>query len=130
MKPCFLDTCAVIQILSGDQAPVDAIEDYDEVLISHVVLGELIFGCHRSANPEREHARIFAWLPSVSVITATPETAEIYGELAADLETRGIRIPQNDLWIAALSVQCGLPLVSSDAHFSRPRGLQWISYPA
>lgn len=128
MKPCFLDTCAVIQILAGSQAPVDALEDYDDVLNSHVVLGELIFGCHRSLNPEREWLRIVAWLPSVSVITATPETAEVYGALAADLEIRGLRIPQNDLWIAALCVQCNLPLVSSDGHFSRPSGLQWISY--
>lgn len=128
MKPCFLDTCAVIDILAGRQEPVDALAEYDDVLISHVVLGELIFGCHRSRHPERELARIVAWLPAVSIITATPGTAEIYGVLAADLEKRGIRIPQNDLWIAAISVQSKLPLVSSDDHFSRPRGLQWISY--
>jgi tRNA(fMet)-specific endonuclease VapC len=128
MKPCFLDTCAVIQILAGGQAPIDALENYDDVLISHVVLGELMFGCHRSPDPDRERARVVAWLPFVSVITATPETAEVYGALAADLEARGARIPQNDLWIAALCVQCDLPLISSDDHFSRPTGLQWISY--
>src|SRR5450432_1894201 len=128
MKPCFLDTCAVIDILAGRQAPVDALEDYDDVLISHVVLGELIFGCHRSRHPERELARIAAWLTIISIITATPETAEIYGALAADLEKRGARIPHNDLWIAAVCVQTNLPLVSSDQHFSRPRGFLWIGY--
>jgi tRNA(fMet)-specific endonuclease VapC len=128
MKPCFLDTCAVIDILAGRQEPVDALAEYDDVLVSHVVLGELIFGCHRSRHPERELARIAAWLPTVSIITATPETAGIYGSMAADLEKRGIRIPQNDLWIAAICVQSKLPLVSSDSHFSRPPGLQWVSY--
>jgi tRNA(fMet)-specific endonuclease VapC len=128
MKPCFLDTCAVIHILKGSQAAVDALDDFDDVLISHVVLGELIFGCHRSPDPNRERARISAWLPSVSIITASPETAEVYAALAADLEGRGTRIPQNDLWIAALCVQCGLPLVSNDDHFSRPSGLQWVPY--
>lgn len=128
MTPCFLETCAVIDILAGRQAPIDAIEPFDDVLISHVVLGELIFGCHRSRSPGRELARIAAWLPTVSIITVTPDTAHIYGALAADLEKRGTRIPHNDLWIAAVCVQCRLPLVSSDAHFSRPPGLQWISY--
>ena len=128
MKSCFLDTCAVIHILAGNQAPIDALEEYDDLLISHVVLGELIFGCHRSLDPDRELARIAAWFPSVSVVTATPETAGIYGALAADLEKRGARIPHNDLWIASVCVQCNLPLVSRDDHFSRPSGLQWISY--
>lgn len=128
MTPCFLDTCAVIDILAGRQAPIDAIEAFDEVLISHVVLGELIFGCHRSRNPEREMERIGEWLPTVWIITATPGTAWVYGALAADLEKRGTRIPHNDLWIAAVCVECRLPLVSSDGHFSCPPGLQWISY--
>ncbi len=128
MKSCFLDTCAVIDILAGRQAPVDALEDFEDVLICHVVFGELIFGCHRSANPKRELARIMEWLPAVSIITATPRTSEVYGALAADLEKRGARIPHNDLWIAAVSIQCKLPLVSSDNHFSRPRGLRWIGY--
>ena len=35
---------------------------------------------------------------------------------------------QNDMWIAALCIQSDLPLISSDNHFSRPRGLNWISY--
>ncbi len=128
MKPCFLDTCAVIDILADRQAPIDALEEYDDVLISHVVLGELIFGCHRSRHPERELARLAEWLPTVSIITATPETAHIYGSLAADLEKQGARIPHNDLWIAAICVQTNLPLISSDNHFSRLRSLHWIGY--
>jgi predicted nucleic acid-binding protein len=110
------------------ESALKAVSGHSGFLISHVVLGELIFGYRRSAHPERERSRISALLPSVSVIYATRATAEVYGELAADLEGRGLRIPQNDLWIAALCVQSDLPLISSDAHFSRPAGLQWISY--
>ena len=43
---------------------------------------------------------------------AAPETAEVYGMLAADLESRGVRIPPNDLWIATLCVQTKLLLIS------------------
>ena len=128
MKSCFLDTCTVIDVLAGNEAPVEALKDFDDVMISHVVFGELLFGCHRSRNPERELARLMGWLPTVSIMTATPATSEIYATLAADLESRGNRIPQNDLWIAALSAQCRLPLVSSDPHFSRLPALRWISY--
>ncbi len=128
MKSCFLDTCAVVQTLSEKEPVAEELKRFDKLLISHVVLGELIFGCRRSDNPEQERLRILTWLPSVSVVEGTGKTSEIYGNLAADLETRGLRIPQNDLWIAALAIQCDLPLVSSDKHFSRPAGLQWISY--
>jgi len=128
MKPCFLDTCAVLHVLEDRESARTVISGHSGVLISHVVLGELLFGCRRSAYPERERSRISAWLSSISVINATRETSEVYGELATDLEGRGLRIPQNDLWIAALCIQSDLPLVSSDNHFSRPRGLQWISY--
>jgi tRNA(fMet)-specific endonuclease VapC len=128
MKPCFLDTCAVLHVLQDHKSALQAISGYKGILISHVVLGELIFGCRRSEHPERERSRISAWLSSISVINPTRETCEVYGELAADLEARGQRIPQNDMWIAALCIQSDLPLISSDNHFSRPRGLNWISY--
>jgi predicted nucleic acid-binding protein len=36
---------------------------------------------------------------------------------------RGTPIPTNDIWIAALAMQHGLPLYTRDAHFSSVAGL-------
>jgi predicted nucleic acid-binding protein len=40
--------------------------------------------------------------------------------------TRGVKIPVNDVWIAALAVESGLPLLARDEHFSRVSGLTVI----
>lgn len=128
MRSCFLDTCAVIDLLDRSEKVVSAAAGYDNVLISHVVFGELMFGCHCSRNPKAEVARVLAGLLRVSVVPATERTAEIYGLLAADLEKSGKRIPQNDIWIAALCVAFGFPLLTTDAHFSRVPKLKVINY--
>ena len=130
MKPCFLDTCAVLHVLQDHKSALQAISGYKGILISHVVLGELIFGCRRSEHPERERSRISAWLSSISVINPTRETCEVYGELAADLEARGQRIPQNDMWIAATALLCDLPIITTDDDFNHLNGrlitVHWV----
>jgi tRNA(fMet)-specific endonuclease VapC len=39
------------------------------------------------------------------------------------LARKGTPIPQNDIWMAALSIQCGLPLATTDQHFQHIDGL-------
>ncbi len=46
-------------------------------------------------------------------------TAVIYAGLRRDLERKGKMIPQNDLWIAAASIQADVPLITRDQHFRR-----------
>lgn len=128
MKPCFLDTCAVIDLMAGRQAAEDALADFDHLLISYVVLGELLLGCRRSPDPEAEFSNLRRLLLNNTWVGADIPTCVAYARLAADLEKGGQRIPQNDLWIAALCVRCNLPLVSSDPHFARLPELKWINY--
>ena len=42
-------------------------------------------------------------------------------EISGDLENKGQRIPENDMWIVAMAMQHDLVLVSGDAHFG------WVS---
>lgn len=128
MKACFLDTCAAIDILAGREPAREALREFDDALMSHVVLGELFVGCRRSQNPARGIAQLQAWLPTVSIIMPTPHTSEIYGVLEAELRAKGTPIPHNDVWIAALCIECGLPLVTNDAHFDRIAKLQRVGY--
>ena len=51
-------------------------------------------------------------------------TAEIYGDLWAELARNGEMIPTNDIWIAAAAIQNGIPLVSNDEHLERIVGLE------
>ena len=128
MRPCFLDTFAVIDLMAGRQAAQDALVNFDHLLISYVVLGELLLGCKRSPDPETEFSSLRKLLLNNTWVGADIPTSVAYARLAAELEKSGQRIPQNDLWIAALCVRCNLPLVSSDPHFSRLPELQLIKY--
>jgi tRNA(fMet)-specific endonuclease VapC len=55
---------------------------------------------------------------AIDVPLPDEKTAEHYGRLFAQLRAQGTAIPTNDLWIAALVVQHGLVLYTSDAHFN------------
>jgi len=51
-------------------------------------------------------------------------TSQLYGMIKNELKSMGSPIPENDIWIAAMSMQHGLTLVSRDAHFHGIDGLQ------
>jgi tRNA(fMet)-specific endonuclease VapC len=57
------------------------------------------------------------------VVHPDDATAEIYANLAAELERKGTPIPENDIWIAAVSLELDMPLATRDAHFERVAGL-------
>ncbi len=58
------------------------------------------------------------------VSTVTPA---IYARIYFDLERRGTMIPINDIWIAALAIEAGLPILARDEHFSRIAGISMIA---
>ncbi|MEI9896232.1 MAG: PIN domain-containing protein [Chthoniobacter sp.] len=56
------------------------------------------------------------------------ETATHYGAISAALKKKGAPIPSNDLWIAALAVQHGLPILSQDQHFDLVPGIRRLAW--
>jgi tRNA(fMet)-specific endonuclease VapC len=42
-----------------------------------------------------------------------------YARIAQALETKGTPIPENDPWIAAVALECDMPLATRDDHFRR-----------
>jgi predicted nucleic acid-binding protein len=55
-------------------------------------------------------------------------TAGTYADVRHELKNSGHPIPSNDLWIAALARQYGLPLLSRDRHFDSVSGLMRIGW--
>ena len=62
------------------------------------------------------------------VLAVDENTAERYAEVRDELWHRGRPIPGNDLWIAALARQYGLPLLSRDGHFDYVAGMKRIGW--
>ena len=53
-------------------------------------------------------------------------TAEIYAKSRLELKEKGKPIPDNDLWIAAIALQRGLPLYTHDDHFEQLEALNYV----
>jgi len=64
------------------------------------------------------------WPAARTVLPLTRETAERYARVRERLRAAGSPIPGNDVWIAALAPERGLPLLSRDEHFGRVEGLR------
>ena len=126
MKKILLDTNAYSEFLIGDEAMHEAIENADLVLMSTFVLGELFAG-FKGGNREQVNKQIlqkFRKKAKVQVISASAETAEIFGEIKHALRKAGTPIPTNDVWIAAHAFEAGAVLVTYDRHFKQVAGLR------
>lgn len=63
------------------------------------------------------------FLQMAALLHPDTATAESYARAAVALEAKGQVIPENDLWIAAVALDCDMPLATRDAHFDRVDGL-------
>jgi tRNA(fMet)-specific endonuclease VapC len=126
-----IDTNAYSALVEGQPEIGIRVREAEEVLISTVVLGELLFGFHNGSRYEQNRHVLDRFLrePRVQVVTLTLNTAERFGEIFTSLRKRGKPIPTNDIWIAAQAVETGSDLLSSDSHFSEVAGLSWIALP-
>ena len=118
-----LDTNVIIAFFSGEKAVSQQFMDA-EVFVSSTVLGELYYGARKSAHAAANLARIEQFAASVQVLSSDADTAELYGKIRDRLRLKGRPIPENDIWIAAVALQHGLPLATRDDHFNEVDGLR------
>lgn len=90
-------------------------------------MGELYFGILKCTRPAQEEAKIDALIERTEALNVDYSTARVYGAVIHQLESEGKRIPLNDIWIAALTMQHGGTLLAMDAHFTRIEGLQLLA---
>ena len=124
-----LDTNAVSDFADANQGLLNSLQQSAaDIHLPVIVLGEYRYGVKSS----RLRAARESWLDeleaSAIVLTVTPETSRVYADIRHELRVAGQPIPENDLWIAALARQHGLPILTNDAYFDQVAGLQRISW--
>jgi tRNA(fMet)-specific endonuclease VapC len=124
-KRFVLDTNIVIAFFKKDLAVTHLIEEADEIHLPHIVIGELYFGAEHSQHVESNKSKIEILSRSVSLLFPDIKTSKIYGSIKNSLRVHGTPIPENDIWIAAITIQHNLKLVTRDKHFSLVKGLQY-----
>lgn len=88
-----------------------------------IVVGEYRYGLLRSRQNRRLSDLLDTLVRESTVLTIDLGTTKAYAEVRDGLRRQGTPIPENDVWIAALARQHGLPVVSRDAHFDHVRGI-------
>lgn len=123
-----LDTNALSAAAEEHPGVMGILAGVEELALPVVVIGEYRYGIAQS----RHRARYRRWLDGLIgdciVLDVTEQTAHHYATINVELRQAGKPIPTNDLWIAALCRQHGLPLLSRDRHFDVVPGIQRLDW--
>lgn len=119
-----LDTNALSAYLDKVPKVIEIVSGARELAIPVIVAGEFAFGIAQSRYRESYEESLQRMLERCSVLDIGIETARHYAAIRVELKIAGTPIPANDVWIAALSRQHAMPVVSRDTHFDWVGGLR------
>lgn len=123
-----LDTGAISALLANDRSLVEFLRPVARLLLPVIALGEYRFGLERSRLRVAIEPRLNELEAQSDVLPVGAETARVYGRVREALRAAGTPIPENDIWIAALALEHGRPVVSRDEHFDRVSGLKRVRW--
>ena len=95
------------------------------IAISAVTRGELRFGMEMMDAKDRRRTRIALLLDDLPALPWTPEAADLFGQIKAQLQRKGTPIGELDTQIGAHALAENLILVTHNTrHFERIPGLK------
>ncbi|MBM3333874.1 type II toxin-antitoxin system VapC family toxin [Candidatus Sumerlaeota bacterium] len=112
-----LDTNIIIALFADEDAVKQNLAKAGEVFVPTIAIGELCYGARKSGRMQENLARIEEFVATNVVLECDSDTARRYGEIKNALRLKGRPIPENDIWISAISFQHDLIVVTRDAHF-------------
>jgi predicted nucleic acid-binding protein len=119
-----LDTNALSAYLDKAPGTVEVVSQARELAIPVIVAGEFAFGIAQSRHRVVYERSLQRMLDRCAVLEIGIETARHYAAIRLELKIAGKPIPSNDVWIAALSRQHSMPVMSRDSHFDFVSGLR------
>jgi len=125
MNAILIDTNIYSYAMRGDAEIIEALQQVAHIGISAISIGELLSG-FKAGNKEkvnRQELNQFLDSPRVTLYCIDEETAEYYCLILDQLKNNGTPIPTNDIWIAAVAFQQGMPVYTKDQHFTKIKGL-------
>lgn len=115
-----LDTNAYTAVMLNKPQVVELIKYAHEIMLPVPVIAELKQGFILGSQQQRNERLLADFLSQQHVIVVNPvlETARIYADISSDCRRRGRALSNNDLWIAALSIEHDTRLVTYDQDFA------------
>jgi tRNA(fMet)-specific endonuclease VapC len=122
------DTNGLSAMADGDLKLAPLLQRAPELAVPVIVLGEFQYGIRSSRYRIRYESWLAALLPNCRVLNVDEGTADIYADIRNELKRTAHPIPENDIWIAALTRQYDTPLLSRDQHFDFIPGLTRLTW--
>ena len=123
-----LDTNAISAWAEQDAGVLGVLRSDRIWYLPSIALGEYRYGLTKS----RRRVALETWLEETEeacvVLMPDATTARHYADIRHALQSANTPIPYHDIWIAALAIQHGLPVVTRDAHFDRVSGIRRIHW--
>ena len=119
MRTVAVDTCVLIDAVHGDMSFRRILAAADRILVCPVVYSEFMSGFDdtRRGRAAKEAFQTFLSLDYVEMPIIGKETGDYHSMLFKYLKEKGTPIPQNDIWIAASTLEHGACLLTTDPHF-------------
>lgn len=123
-----LDTNAISALADADPDIAQVLGDTTDAALPFIAYAEFRYGLHGSSRPEIGMQQLARLAKNLPLLFPDFDTLEIYALLKDQLKRNGRKIPDNDLWIAALAQQHDMPILSQDRHFDHVPGIQRIGW--
>ena len=113
-----LDTSIWVDVERGRLAPAEvaSVAGKEPIYLAPPVIAELQYGVERAPNADSRQRRAAALvrIRTNPCLIIDRETGEVFGRLAAELDSRGRPATHrvNDLWLASLAIQHGMRLIT------------------
>lgn len=124
MNGKLVDTNVIIRVLKGQTELFSLFDDMDNLFISSISVGELMYGAELSKERDDNVDGYMAFCGQMNVLVPDEEVGRYYGKIKAQLKYSGKPIPENDIWIAATAIAGKLTLITADSDFKMVEGLQ------
>ncbi len=115
-----LDTNIYADYAEGLPDVVDVLAKHGkQILIPSIVLGELHYGFMKGSRQQLNENKLHQLITDleIRIIDVDSNVARKYATIMLSLIKKGNKIPINDVWIAASTMNEGGTLVTRDKHF-------------
>lgn len=110
------DTNIIIGFLKNEKGIIEKIKNEEELNISVITVGEMLFGAQNSDFSQKNVDIYNDFFDQCNVYNITEKTSKFYAEIRYKLKKIGKPIPENDIWIAAVSEENNMTIVTRDRH--------------
>jgi predicted nucleic acid-binding protein len=119
MNGSILDTVFISKLIDKDLVALDIASRIERKYTSLVVVGELYYAAANSGRPKENMAIFRDVLKSLKIIPMDDKVAHCYADIKLSLKKKGIKIPSNDVWVAACAAANEMSVATFDKHFDQ-----------